>query len=122
MKKEETCFTCAKMNNLHISKEKYCVHSETMHTYLHPVPCVNYKRFPEYKIVYHNNHKWKRASTNYAHANGVSWLGWCAKCGAEGSVGGAEHKCQDIVITKKYRVGGKYRKMCSAEWLKNNAK
>jgi len=119
--KKETCFTCAKMNNLHISKEEYCVHSETMHTHQHPVPCVHYKRFPEYERIDHNNHVWKRASENYAHMNGVSWLGWCTKCGAEGAAGmPASSSCYDIVITKKYKTGGEYRKSFSKEYLKTH--
>lgn len=122
-KHEETCFTCAKMQNLHISKEDYCKYSETMYVHDHPVPCVHYKRFPEYEIVQHDKHIWKRASTNYAHANGLSWLGWCEKCGAEGAAGmPASKRCYDIVVTKKYRVGGEYRKTFSKEYLKEAAK
>ena len=47
MKKDETCFTCAKAMNVHISKENFCEHSHTMNKYPHPVPCVNYKREPK---------------------------------------------------------------------------
>jgi hypothetical protein len=120
---KETCFTCAKMNNLHISKEIYCAHSESMSNHSHPVPCVHYKRFPEYEMVYHDKHQWKKASSNYAHSNGISWLGWCTKCGAEGAAGmPASNRCYDIVITKKYRTGGEYRKIHSSEKLKQMAK
>ena len=43
--------------------------------------------------------------------NGVSWLGWCIKCGAEAAGGmPASNRCYDIVITKKYRTGGIYKK------------
>jgi hypothetical protein len=123
MKKEETCFTCAKMQNLHISKEKFCKHSHTMYTHRHPVPCVHYQRFPEYEIVYHDKHIWKKASTNFAHRNGFSWVGWCTKCGAEGAAGmPATNRCYDIVITKKYSVGGEYRKTHTKEQLKQMAK
>ncbi|HUU87418.1 MAG TPA: hypothetical protein VMX17_06660 [Candidatus Glassbacteria bacterium] len=108
---KETCFTCAKYSNLHISKEEFCVHSHTMCNYPHPVPCVHYKRFPEYERIDHDNHVWKKSSTNYAHMNGVSWLGWCIKCGAEAAGGmPASNRCYDIVITKKYRTGGIYKK------------
>ena len=118
---KETCFTCAKYSNLHISKEEFCVHSHTMCQYPHPVPCVHYKRFPEYERIEHDNHSWKRSSTEFAHMNGVSWLGWCTKCGAEGGPGGAEHRCYDIVITKEYKTGGEYQKSYSKEQLKQHA-
>jgi hypothetical protein len=116
---KETCFTCAKMQNLHISGEKFCEHSHTMYTHNHPVPCVHYKRFPEYRMVYHDKHVWKKASENFAHANGLSSVAWCTKCGAEGASGmPASNRCYDIIITKRYRVGGVYRKSCSKEYLK----
>ena len=121
--KEETCFTCAKMSNLHISEEKYCVHSETMYIHKHPVPCVHYKNFPEYDVVYHDNHVWKRASTEFAHMNGVSMVAWCQKCGAEVVSGmPASNRCYDMVITKRYRVGGEYRKTYSKEYLQKLSK
>jgi hypothetical protein len=108
---KETCLTCAKMNNLHISGEKFCEHSHTMHAYKHPVPCVHYKRFPEYEIIEHDNHVWKKSSTEFTHMNGVSSIAWCKKCGAEVASGmPPSNRCYDIVITKKYKVGGEYRK------------
>jgi hypothetical protein len=112
--KKETCFTC--------EKHKDCRYSGTLENFQPgPVPCVHYQRESDTELVYHDNHIWKRASTNYAHMNGVSWLGWCTRCGAEGASGGpAEHKCYSREITKTYRVGGSYRKSCSKEFLKAN--
>lgn len=100
---KETCFTCEKM--------KECRARSTMQEYMHPVPCVFYKREPIIEIIHHDNHKWKKASTEYSHMNGVSGLAWCTKCGAEGcSSGPPSRRCYDVKIVKTFREGGLYKK------------
>lgn len=107
---KETCSTCNNHNN--------CRAMNTMCSYPHPVPCVHWTQESDTEIVYHDKHTWKNASTSYAHMNGVSWLAWCTRCGAEGGPGGAEHRCYSIIETKKYKPNGTYRKSCSKEFLK----
>jgi len=107
---KETCFTC--------EKHKECRYSRTLESHQPgPVPCIHWQRESDTKLVYHEKHIWKMASTNFAHMNGVSWIGWCTRCGAEGGSNGAEHQCYSREITKRYRVGGTYRKSCSKEFL-----
>lgn len=101
--KEETCFTCENRND--------CRSFRSMNTQQHPVHCVWYQRESDYEIIEHDRHKWKRASENYSHMNGVSGLAWCTKCGAEGcSSGSPSRRCYDKVLIKKYRTGGIYKK------------
>lgn len=42
------------------------------------------------ELVTSDKHDWHRASENFAHMNGVSWLGWCNKCGVEAITGSLE--------------------------------
>jgi hypothetical protein len=100
-------------------KNKTCRARDTMWKFQKDhVPCVFWQRESDTKMVDHPNHIWKKASTEYAHMNGLSWLAFCQRCGAEGCSQGASHDCRSRVVTKKYRVGGHYRR----EHLKNGFK
>lgn len=109
---KETCSTCNNHNT--------CRAMNTMCSYNHPVPCVHWTQESDTELIYHDKHIWKKASTNYAHMNGVSWLGWCTRCGAEGAPCGAEHRCYSIIEIKKYKPNGTYRRSCSKEFLTQN--
>lgn len=47
------------------------------------------------ELVESHKHDWRKASDNFAHMNGVSWLGRCNKCGVEAITGSVERysKC-----------------------------
>lgn len=107
---QETCFTCEKRSN--------CRAEYTINKQQHPVQCVWYQRETDTKLIYHDNHRWEKASENYSHMNGVSNLAWCTKCGAEGcSSAPPSNRCYDVVILKKYRVGGIYAKENKMRYL-----
>jgi len=49
-----------------------------------------------------DKHSWRRASDNFAHANGVSWLGWCKRCGCEAITGSLEKDSKCIYYESEY--------------------
>ena len=116
--KEETCFTCARYSNLHLSPHlTKCDAHFTLFKHKHPVRCVHYIREPDTIIIEHENHSWIKLNTPFSHLHGVSHISVCSKCGEE-SIGSSNSKCYERIVTKHYKIGGIYRKSCSNEYLK----
>jgi hypothetical protein len=99
---KETCFSC--------EKKSTCVHRRTLEEFMHPVPCVFYQRESIQERVDHPRHTVKWGSTEYAHMNGLSRIGWCTRCGAECTTGQSSHSCYSFRVVKTFREGGLYKK------------
>lgn len=56
----------------------------------------------------HDKHDWKNVSTEFAHMNNVSWLGWCKKCGKEAVTCVNISKCKYSKTTYKTEFNGEF--------------